>query len=149
MKKELQDEIYRKYPLLYSNKDKSMRESCMHWGLEVDDGWYQLIDELSSKLEGLILKQLAELEDKNVHARASQVKEKYATLRFYMDYSTDEMEELITKAEHLSAKVCESCGKEGVLRSRGSWFITSCEACCTGRREGFTPVKGMVDGDEE
>ena len=32
MKEELQDKLYKKYPSLFANKDKSIQESCMAWG---------------------------------------------------------------------------------------------------------------------
>ena len=57
---------------------------------------------------------------------AVQVKEKYGTLRFYMHYSTEEMEDLIHEAEKQSAKTCETCGQPGVLRGPG-WYFTACE----------------------
>jgi hypothetical protein len=60
--------------------------------------------------------------------RASQVKEKYGTLRFYMTYETDEMAEIIAAAEHKSGKTCEECGKPGTLRGHG-WYYTRCAKC--------------------
>lgn len=57
--------------------------------------------------------------------RASQVKEKYGTLRFYMTIQTDEMDPIITIAEKRSAVTCEQCGKKGKLRGRG-WYYTAC-----------------------
>jgi len=63
------------------------------------------------------------------HPRASQVKEKYGSLRFYMSSSTEEMEDLITEAEVKSEVICEDCGADGELCSSGSWFRTICPTC--------------------
>ena len=54
MKEELQKKLYEKYPLTFADKDKSAQESCMYWGIDTGDGWYDLIDDLCSKLEPLI-----------------------------------------------------------------------------------------------
>lgn len=51
--------------------------------------------------------------------RASQVKEKFGTLRFYMTSQTPEMDKIIEKACRKSAKTCEECGKPGKVVGRG------------------------------
>jgi hypothetical protein len=60
--------------------------------------------------------------------RASQVKEKYGTLSFYMTHATDEMYAIIDKAESQSSKTCETCGKPGKIRGHG-WYSTRCATC--------------------
>ncbi len=114
MNDDLSELLRDRYPLLYSN-------GIM---FECGDGWFVLINALSAKLELLI----AACEDHPEHGRpyASQVKEKYGTLRFYMSYMTDEMEALIDEAEDLSAKTCEICGKDGEIRGN-HWVQTLCE----------------------
>lgn len=67
-------------------------------------------------------------EDTKTKCCASQVKEKFGTLRFYMSCETDEMSELIDRAEELSAKICETCGAPGELRNDG-WLRTMCDDC--------------------
>ncbi len=57
--------------------------------------------------------------------RASQIKEKYGTLRFYMTGGTPEMYTIVDKAESQSSKTCETCGKPGKLRGHG-WYYTAC-----------------------
>ena len=56
MKQELAQKLYKDFPLLYGDHDKSMMQTCMCWGVETGDGWYNLIYNLSSKLEPLISK---------------------------------------------------------------------------------------------
>lgn len=60
--------------------------------------------------------------------RASQVKEKFGTLRFYMTSQTQEMDVVIKEAERKSAITCEQCGKKGKLYSKG-WCYTACAVC--------------------
>lgn len=43
-----------KYPKIFVDRDKGPRESCMHWGLAVGDGWYNLIDAACSTIQNHI-----------------------------------------------------------------------------------------------
>jgi hypothetical protein len=47
MKKELDEKLCADYPELYSQRHGDMRETCMCWGFDCEDGWYDLIDTLS------------------------------------------------------------------------------------------------------
>lgn len=124
MHKDLDEQLCRECPNLFRNRNASMQETCMCWGFDVQDGWFQLIYELSKKLEAEILKQP---EEHRKHFCAAQVKEKYGGLRFYMEGSTGEMEKLIREAEDKSEKTCETCGAPGKLRDYHHWYYTSCE----------------------
>lgn len=44
MKDELDKQLCEKYPKIFKNRGASMMESCMHWGIECGDGWYDVID---------------------------------------------------------------------------------------------------------
>jgi hypothetical protein len=160
------------FPLLYADRNASMRSTCMCWGFSCGDGWFDLIWRLSEKLERLI----AAIPDEMCycgHARvqhspeclvlepipadngldvmleaaripveercmcrgftsgrpkASQVKEKYGTLRFYMTHETDEIGKAIREAEFESAVTCEHCGAPGKTHGNG-WIRTLCDAC--------------------
>ena len=54
----------------------------------------------------------------------TQVKEKYGTLRFYINGGTHEIHDRIEKAEADSAHICEDTGKPGKLREDLSWIRT-------------------------
>jgi hypothetical protein len=71
---------------------------------------------------------------------ASQVKEKFGTLRFYVWAATDKHYNYITFAESMSARTCETCGKPGKLHSRG-WYYVACEE--------HTDAGDLNDDDEE
>jgi len=82
-------------------------------------GWTHIVEKL---IEDLI----AAGWDKQLE----QVKEKYGTLRFYVGSASDEMYELIRKAEGASARTCEECGAEGNNRAwYANWYITLCQPC--------------------
>lgn len=107
------DDLVKKYPQLYS---KGMYFEC-------DIGWYDLIDELSAKIEPLLEKLNLENEEK---AHATQVKEKYGSLRFYISGGTDEIFKIIDEYEMKSEEICEVCGKKGKL-IHGPWITTLCD----------------------
>ena len=135
MKEELDDKLVKDFPNLYKDRYASMQVTCMCWGFP-GDGWFDLIYKLSEKLEKLIL-DLPEAERKS--CCASQVKEKFGTLRFYMDGATDEMYDLVGKAENESGKICEDCGKPGNICVRGGWWATRCPECA--EAQGFKIAK--------
>lgn len=50
MKEELQKKLYDKYPVIFGAKDLGPSKSCMFWGIEVGDGWFNIIDILCDGL---------------------------------------------------------------------------------------------------
>ena len=46
MKPELDKQLCEKYPKIFKNRNASQMESCMYWGIDVSDGWYDIIDAL-------------------------------------------------------------------------------------------------------
>jgi len=51
MKQELQEKLFVKYPKLFKQKDSDMSKTCMCWGIEVGNGWYDLIDVTCSLIQ--------------------------------------------------------------------------------------------------
>lgn len=114
MSPELDKQLCDKYPKIFVNRNKSLQESCMHWGLEVGDGWYDLIDVLCEALtytfttsvqinkedaEPLGIKPHIDRDGKAFYyfsvkppqVIADQVKEKFGTLRFYYHLVYDDI----------------------------------------------------------
>jgi len=123
MKQELDEALCKDFPNLYKQRHGDMRSTAMMWGFECGPGWEPLIRNLSRELEAEILK-IPEVHREYICA--SQVKEKYGTLRFYCHSETDEMSRIIRYYEHKSAETCEECGKTGTLRGYG-WLSTKCD----------------------
>jgi len=127
MRKELDEKLVASFPLLYSDRGAPMNQTAMCWGFDVGNGWFDLIWDLSARLEKLIF--LFTLEHPaESYPRASQVKEKFGGLRFYMTSATDEMWDLIDEAEGKSYTICEDCGQPGKERP-GGWIKTLCDRC--------------------
>ncbi len=113
---------------LYRDRHGDIKKSCMPWGFCVGPGWFDLIKELSIKLEELIVKYKKDI-SKEDYPRAIQVKEKFGTLRFYMTTETEEMSKLIEEAEEKSENICEKCGKPGHLINDRGWYKVRCKQC--------------------
>lgn len=115
----LEQKLVKKYPVLFKQYGGDMSKTCMHWGMSCGNGWYKIIDELCTKLEPY-------------HVVASQVKEKFGSLRFYLESAPSEFfEEIyahIDKSEIKSAKTCETCGSPATIRGEG-WFRCICDDC--------------------
>lgn len=56
----------------------------------------------------------------------AQIKEKFGGLRFYYDGGNDIISGMVTMAEAMASKTCETCGKPGQQRS-GGWIKTLCD----------------------
>lgn len=158
MRKELDEALCAKYPLIFSDRNKPMTETAMCWGFCCGDGWYNLIDTLchllyndysQAKDRYESIKDLAgqprwvgsdkivtqeqideakakmEEEEKKVPV-ASQVKEKFGGLRFYVNGATDKHWNYITFAESMSYRICEECGSPGKPYYDG-WHRTLCD----------------------
>lgn len=124
MKQELEDTLFTDFPLLY-NKNDSIYTSCMGFGFECGDGWYGIIRKLSEELYPLV--QNFSPNEYGYGPKASQVKEKFGALRFYMSCETDEMADLIAIAEAASEKTCEMCGEPGYIDYKKKWLSCRCE----------------------
>jgi len=116
--------LLKKYPKLYAQYNWDKTQTCMCWGFDVRNGWFKLIDGLSKRITKL---------DPEGKIQASQTKEKFGGLRFYIDASglsdeqLKEVRELINIAETKSFHICEECGKKGKLRDTAGWYKTLCE----------------------
>lgn len=88
------------------------------WGLEINNGWLNLVYELCQKLDDMV-----EYETGDSKFQVAQIKEKFGGLRFYVYEATKEMYDLINEYEEKSYRVCEVCGKPGYTRPTG--YITT------------------------
>ena len=120
MKIELQETLYAKYPELFQRRTEPLTRSLMGFGLEVSDGWYNLIYEMCKHLA-----HLAELEASPVIF--SQIKEKFGGLRAYTEGSTELQDIVINYYEDRSYRVCETCGDDGQIRNSKFWLRTLCD----------------------
>jgi len=176
MRKELDEALCAKYPLIFGDRNKPMTETAMCWGFCCGDGWYNLIDTLC----GLLYSDYRQAKDRYDHLAeagvggvqygtklitqeeldkakakmdeeekkvpvASQVKEKFGGLRFYVNGATEKHWNYITFAESMSYHTCEECGAPGKRYTDG-WHRTLCDIHAEMDRRG--EEYQCDDGDE-
>ena len=121
MSPEKQEELFKKYPKIFSNLKYT----------ECGDGWFDLIERLCAVLQNEadnVAYRLSDEEKEAVQPVAAQVKEKFGGLRFYIYGGNEEMWGAIRMAEAMSHKICEDCGVPG-HKQPGGWIRTLCDPC--------------------
>jgi hypothetical protein len=96
----------------------------------VNDGWRDLLERACVRIRAAVL-----VDGGTFHA--TQIKEKFGSLRLYWEGSLSQkalaiVEEAVDLAEARSSCTCEICGEPGVLYG-GGWMTTRCEAHAEGR----------------
>lgn len=121
----LQKKLFKKYPKIFRQKDLPMTQTCMCWGIACGEGWYSLLDVLCG-----LIQHRCDHKELNCHqVEATQVKEKFGTLRFYARGGDDMTSAYIGFAEYMSGTICELCGATlGVSQTKG-WIKTLCKEC--------------------
>jgi len=130
MKSELQNKLLQKYPKIFRQKNLSMKETCMCWGIATPDSWYDILDNLCNVIQ-------KKVNEKGYHqVEATQVKEKFGYLRFYTNFCYDDIEDEINKAERETKEICALCGsKENIKCPKGWWIIYLCHLCRKGKNK--------------
>jgi hypothetical protein len=129
MSPELQEKIAKRCPILFKPNSHVNEEYYYGPYIECDDGWFQIILDASIEIEKIVSgKTLDEQEDTEV----IQIKEKFGTLRYYMNHYDDKISKIIAEAENKSAVTCEKCGNPGAIGRIGRWYSTRCGKACGG-----------------
>lgn len=133
MKLELQKKLYKKHPHIFEQKDLPMSQTCMCWGIDTGDGWYDLINCLCFVIDNYMENEQsqAKLEKRKPcdYIQAVQVKEKFGGLRFYINYNLPEISGAISMAEQMSYYICENCGSTETVTQTQGWIKTLCKEC--------------------
>ena len=129
MNPKLQTYLKNKFPKLYTESGKEQPFTL--FGFECDDGWFRLIYWLSRYLQEYIDQQNEHAKKYPEHylpvkqIKVVQVKEKFATLRFYVEGGNERTNAIISFAEYLSGLICEFTGKtDNVVVNKAGWFKT-------------------------
>ena len=104
------------------NMAKGIMFTPIAFGFQCDDGWANLLVELCEKIQ----RHLDTLNAEQAQAVfATQVKEKYGTLRFYLSCHDDVLQELISNAERQSANTCEVAEMYMTTKVDSKWTVNS------------------------
>lgn len=115
---EIKNRIIKRYPKLFAQKDFSVRESSMCFGIAVGIGWLYLIEFLCEAID-----------KHKVDLQFTQIKEKFGTLRIYSIGGDDYTNRLIGVVEILSESICEECGSVINVTTKGDYLLTLCKKC--------------------
>jgi hypothetical protein len=155
MRKELDQALCEKYPLIFRDRAGNPTDTLMCWGFDVQDGWYGIIDSacavIQSHIDHSVRSNAWTIEhnrkiDEDPSYRdhrgqsyekrsvpdvveqvvAIQIKEKFGTLRFYCVGGDDYTQGVLDLAERMSGVTCERCGAPGETRN-GGWIRTLCD----------------------
>ena len=115
MNANLENYLKKKFPKLYT--ECGDQQPFALFGFECNDGWFRLILWLSRYLQDYIDQQneyAKKYPDKYLpvkQIKVVQVKEKFATLRFYIEGGNERTHDIISFAEYISGFICEETGK--------------------------------------
>ena len=150
MKQELEQQIYEIDPVFFRQKDLDMTQTCMCWGIECGDGWFEPIREFVTKVRMLndMLKPF------NTCLVAEQIKSKWADFTCYwnidvlddtknvelteeqqdmVDFAHSIMDDLVRGCVEKCSHTCELCGKHSFWDDEvfacGSWLTVKCLDC--------------------
>ena len=125
----LEEYLKKKFPKLYTECGE--QEPFTLFGFECDDGWFRLILWSSRYLQDYIDQQneyAKKYPDSYLpvkQIKVKQVKEKFATLRFYIEGGNERTDAIIRFAEYISGFICESTGRtDNVGVNNSGWFKT-------------------------
>lgn len=137
MHQNLEDFIYMKYPFLFTKKERV--EGKMYYpisiGIECNDGWFHIINNLCNSIY-----LYCELY-KKPFPDVVQIKEKFGTLRFYINKGDDAIHQLISFAESMTETTCEICGNLGKLNLINRYVQILCEKHSNLKNEGLSLVE--------
>lgn len=118
--------------------------------IAVNNGWDNIIYDMSIKLEALVQKTSISYSKEKVDGqivnsrfgtyiyrvednrfKISKIVEKYGRLRVYCDYVFQEMRNIINESEKLCTETCEICSDKGMMRDDKDleWIMTLCKPC--------------------
>ena len=163
----LEQEIYQIDPVFFRQKDMDMTQTCMCWGIECGDGWFEPIRKFVHKvkvLNGIIA-------PIGMCIVASQIKSKWASFTCYWNIDTlaegadieltNEQEDLIETVQGLMddavsgceeecSHTCEICGKNSIWDDEvfvcGSWLTVKCVECAQRQQREAGRITNFRDG---
>lgn len=114
------------YPELFREEEREY--PVEEYGLGVGRGWYSILADL--------VREVREIDEaRGTRSMLVQVKEKFGGLRFYLQDTTNDHWEAISRAESRSLETCEDCGAPGQMYNDG-WISTLCRDDARKRWEG-------------
>ncbi len=100
------DKLFNKFPTIYRERLMTTYQSEMPWGFQCGDGWYDIIHNLSLKLEKIAGK----CTNKDSSPAVSEVRSGGDKLIFRIRNSDFKIDSLVFESMQKCAFTCENCG---------------------------------------
>ncbi len=125
------EELIKKYPKIFEPYEGNPYEVNWH-GLPI--GWVEVIDNLCGSIQDYIDRKRMYVDKKWVQipqVNCTQMKEKFAELRFYFYGGDDEVEGMVRMGMYMCKHTCQQCGgkTDGVITTINGWMFMFCENC--------------------
>lgn len=108
---EMQEYFPKVFPKIFAGK---------YGGIAVGKGWFDLLNSACTLIQSHL-----DWKPDVKQVTAEQVKEKFGSLRFYVQGGDDYTNGIIAMAEQMSGKLCEECGAPGERGGTG-WISVLC-----------------------
>lgn len=176
MREELDKKLVEKYPHMFKNRYGDMRTTCMCWGFECGDGWYQILDSLCGQIEDHINWKRKQRVYDLKRLRAAK-KGRDALIKFLAgdgdvrDWHVDRVDEILENGDcvvtpYVNRVVVDQVKEKfgglrfyyhggdntvsGMVRMAESWAANTCETCGNpGTMRGGGWVRTLCDKHEE
>ena len=167
MDSELERKICDADPVFFRQRGMDMTQTCMCWGIECGDGWFEPIMEFVQKVRMLNDR----LSTMNMCIVASQIKSKWADFTCYwnidvldedrnaelsesqqrmVDLCRSTMDDIVRGCEEKCAHTCELCGKYSMnsdeVYACGSWLTVKCLDCAQKRQREEGKITNFSEG---
>ena len=111
MKQTLQNKLFEAFPKMFKQKDLPMTETCMCWGIECPDAWFDIIYGVCETLQNMT--------DNNKgcpQVEFTQVKEKFGALCMYNNVNSDYVYGVIDMADTMVQKLDNKNGIDRIYK---------------------------------
>ena len=100
------NKLYESFPALYRERTMTLAQSQMPWGFQCGDGWFNIVWELSEKLNSLALR------DDSVEGslRVNEVRAEEGQLVVGLTNAAPDARDVVEHAQIKSQFTCELCG---------------------------------------
>lgn len=88
----------------------------------VGDGWAELLRTVFRRVDAVLE------EDEREFFAWSDIKEKFGAIRMSHNGS-EQIDAIVDWAEEASKRICDRCGREGIMITDGDWCRVRCDAC--------------------
>jgi hypothetical protein len=120
-----------RYPILF----KDNLQPFAYRGVEVDDGWFDLLDKtlylINNHVENIFkANPIYVPSEEIISVQVLQIKEKLSQLVIYLNRNDDYTDGVISLASHMSQCICEKCGTtRNVSVNAEGWRKAYCADC--------------------